>query len=145
MNMTKHFRNNSVEIPSKSDIWASLNLVPLFPETQLKKIIKKRESLKQQLSEQILMATNRSYSPMKYRWITDSDGHVRRVAVPIKLKKWWREIPTGKMQLCIYVRGKVLELEAGKSAIEIATYSELVPTLKLIQDAVDLGDFDKLI
>jgi len=143
--MTKHFMKDLDEISSKSDIWTSLRLVSLFPETQLKKIMKKRESLKDQLSEQILMATNRSYSPMKYRWLTETDGHVRRVAVPIKLKKWWREIPTGKLQLCIYVRGKALELEVGKNAIEIDTYSDLIPTLQLIQQAVDLGDFDELL
>ena len=143
--MTKHFMKDLDEISSKSDIWTSLRLVSLFPETQLKKIMKKRESLKDQLSEQILMATNRSYSPMKYRWLTETDGHVRRIAVPIKLKKWWREIPTGKLQLCIYVRGKALELEVGKNAIEIDTYSELIPTLQLIQQAVDLGDFDELL
>ena len=143
--MTKHFMKDLDEISSKSDIWTSLRLVSLFPETQLKKIMKKRESLKDQLSEQILMATNRSYSPMKYRWLTETDGHVRRVAVPIKLKKWWREIPTGKLQLCIYVRGKALELEVGKNAIEIDTYSDLIPTIQLIQQAVDLGDFDELL
>ena len=143
--MTKHFMKDLDEISSKSDIWTSLRLVSLFPETQLKKIMKKRESLKDQLSEQILMATNRSYSPMKYRWLTETDGHVRRVAVPTKLKKWWREIPTGKLQLCIYVRGKALELEVGKNAIEIDTYSDLIPTLQLIQQAVDLGDFDELL
>ena len=143
--MTKHFMKDLDEISSKSDMWTSLRLVSLFPETQLKKIMKKRESLKDQLSEQILMATNRSYSPMKYRWLTETDGHVRRVAVPIKLKKWWREIPTGKLQLCIYVRGKALELEVGKNAIEIDTYSDLVPTLQLMQEVVDLGDFDELL
>jgi hypothetical protein len=143
--MTKHFMKDSEETSSKSDIWASLRLVSLFPETQLKKIMKKRETLKDQLSEQILMATNRSYSPMKYQWLTETDGHVRRVAVPMKLKKWWREIPTGKLQLCIYVRGKALELEVGKNAIEIDTYSDLVPTLQLMQEVVDLGDFDELL
>ena len=143
--MTKHFSKDSIDTKSKSDIWTSLTLVALIPETQLKKIIKKRETLKDQISEQILMATNRSYSPMKYKWITENDGNVRRVAIPIKMKKWWSEIPNGKFQLCIYVRGKALELEVGKHAIEIERYSQLVPTLQIIQEAVDLGDFDELI
>ena len=143
--MTKHFRTNSKGAKAKSDIWASLKIVALTPETEIKKIMKKRASLRDQISEQILMATNRSYSPMKYKWITESDGHVRRVAIPLKMKKWWRQLPTGQLQICIYTGGKPVELDAGKSAIEIKAHSDLVPTLQLIQEAVDLGDFDDLI
>ena len=143
--MNKHLRKSSEKKLFKSEIWASFKLVALVPETHLKKIRKKRDALRSQISEQILMATDRSYSPIKYKWLTESDGHIRKVAIPKNLKKCWREIPKGKLQVCIYVSGKVLELEAGKSAIEIESYYELVPTLKLIQKAVDLGDFDALI
>ena len=143
--MNTHFRKDSIESLPKSDVWASLKLVPLIPEIQLKKIVKKRETLKDQISEQILMATNRSYCPMKYKWLTENDGNVKRVAFPVKMKKWWREIPNGKFQLCIYMRGKPLELETGKHAIEVENFSHIVPTLQKIQEAVDLGDFDGLI
>ena len=143
--MNTHFRKDSIESLPKSDVWASLKLVPLIPEIQLKKIVKKRETLKDQISEQILMATNRSYCPMKYKWLTENDGNVKRVAFPVKMKKWWREIPNGKFQLCIYMRGKPLELETGKHAIEVKNFSHIVPTLQKIQEAVDLGDFDELI
>ena len=143
--MTRHFNKQSVNGIAKSDAWAALNIVSVFPTHELKRIMKKRQSLLDAVSEQILMATTRSYCPTKTKWITEADGNVRRVHVPIQLKKWWKQIPNGKLHICIYVRGKPMDLEPGKNAIEIEGYSELIPTLKLVHKSIKLGDFDDLI
>ncbi len=143
--MTKFFNMQSVNETAKSDAWAALNIVSVFPTPELKRILKKRQSLLDALSEQILIATTRSYISSKPKWITEADGNVRRVQVPVKLKKWWKQIPNGRLHICVYVKGKPLELEPGKNAIEIAEYSQLIPTLKLIQKSIELGDFDDLI
>ena len=143
--MTRHFNKQSVNGIAKSDAWAALNIVSVFPTHELKRIMKKRQSLLDAVSEQILMATTRSYCPTKTKWITEADGNVRRVKVPIQLKKWWKQIPNGKLHICIYVRGKPIDLEPGKNAIEIGGYSELIPTLKLVHKSIELGDFDDLI
>jgi hypothetical protein len=37
-----------------------------------------------------------------------------------------------------------LELEPGKNAIEIEGIAELIPTLKLVYQSIELGDFDDL-
>jgi hypothetical protein len=42
------------------------------------------------------------------------------------------------------MRGKPLELETGKHAIEVENFSQIVPTLQKIQQAIDLGDFDEI-
>ena len=94
--MTKQFSKEQAVTSAKSDIWASFRLVPAYPEKEIKKIFKKRSTLRDALAEQILMATNRSYTPMKSKWITEVDGNVRRVAVPASIKKWWRHCPDGK-------------------------------------------------
>ena len=143
--MTRHFNKQSVNRITKSDAWAALKIVSVFPTHELKRIMKKRQSLLDAVSEQILMATTRSYCPTKTKWITEADGNVRRVQVPIQLKKWWKQIPNGKLHICIYVRGKPMDLEPGKNAIEIEGCSELIPTLKLIYKSIELGDFDDLI
>lgn len=143
--MTKHFNKQSVNDKAKSDAWAALKIVSVFPTPELKRIMKKRQSLLDAVSEQILMATTRSYTPTKTKWITEADGNVRRVQVPMQLKKWWKQIPNGKIHLCVYVKGKPLSLERGKNAIEIEGYSELICTLKLVHKSIELGDFDDLI
>ena len=143
--MTKHFNNQSVHKNKKSNAWATLNIVSVFPMPELKRIMKKRQNLLDAVSEQILMATTRSYTPTKIKWVTEADGNVRRVQVPMQRKKWWRQIPNGKLHICVYTNSKPLNLEPGKNAIEIEGYSELIPTLKLIHRSVELGDFDDLI
>ena len=143
--MTKHFFKHSANEIAKSHIWAAFDIVSVFPTPELKRIIRKRKSLLDALSEQILMATTRNYTPSKTKWITEPDGNIRRVLVPIQIKKWWKQIPNGKLHICVYFKGKPIELMPGKNAIEIKGHSELIPTLQLVQKSIELGDFDDLI
>ena len=107
--------------------------------------MKKRDQLKTKLSEQILMATDRSYVATKNKWITEVDGHVRRVALPVKVRRWWSEVDGGKLQISLFYKGKPLELEPGKDAVEVSCPNDLIPTLRLLQKSIDLGDFDNLL
>ena len=130
---------------TRSKEWASFKLVPASPIQSISKVFRKRDDLHKEVAEQILMASNPSYVPMKSRWITAPDGAVRRVVVPKKLKKWWVSLPNGKIEVSVYVKRKRLELEIGKNAIEIDGKSELLSTLESIQRSIDHGDFDTLI
>ena len=143
--MTKHFSNQPVNEIVKSHVWAEFNIVSVFPTLELKRIMKKRQSLLDAVSEQILMATNRTYTPTKTKWVTEPDGNVRRVLVPIQIRRWWKQIPNGKIHICVYFKGRPTELIPGKSAIEINAHSDLIPTLQLIHKSIELGDFDDLI
>jgi len=143
--MTKHFMIIRDIKDKKSNVWGHFKLVARMPDRELKVRIKKRERLKQALSQQVLLATNKSYKPVKFKWITDAGGHVRRVAVPIKIKKWWVENPNGTVHVSVFIKGKPIELEDGKNAIEISGLSELATTLNLIAKSIDLGDFDEFL
>ena len=105
---------------------------------------KKRSTLRDALAEQILMATNRSYTPMKSKWVTEVDGNVRRVAVPASSKNGGANVQTDNSNLRLSP-GKMLELAPGKNAIEINSHAELLPTLNLINASIDLGDFDEFL
>lgn len=143
--MSDHSKKNGNGDIAKSDTWTSFKMVQAVPEQSVSKVFRKREALHALVAEQILLAANRSYAPMKSRWITEIDGNVRRVMVPKKIKKWWVELPNGKIHVSVYVKSKRLELEPGNNAIEINELSELVSTLESIQQTIDLGDFDSLI
>ena len=141
-NKANNSRDNGIV---RSEEWASFKLVPASPVQSISKVFRKREALHKEIAEQILMASNPSYAPMKSRWITGPDGNVRRVMVPKKIKKWWLSLPNGKIEVSVYVKRKRLELESGKDAIEIDGKSELVRTFESIQRSIDHGDFDTLI
>ena len=143
--MTKHFSKIKSPDEVKSDIWNSLKFVTKIPNSQIKSAMKKRDQLKTKLSEQILMATDRSYVPTKNKWITEVDGHVRRVALPVKVRRWWSEVDGGKLQISLFYKGKPLELEPGKDAVEVSCPNDLIPTLRLLQKSIDLGDFEDLL
>lgn len=143
--MSDHSKKSGNSAIAKSDEWTSFKMVQAVPEQSISKVFRKREALQALVAEQILLATNRTYAPMKSRWITEIDGNVRRVMVPKKIKKWWVELPNGKIQVSVYVKSKRLELEPGKNAIEINGLPELVSILESIQRTIDLGDFDSLI
>ena len=117
--MTKYFSGQSVSQSAKSDVWAALNIVSLYPASELKRIMKKRQSLLDAVSEQILMATTRSYTPTKSKWITEADGNVRRVQVPIQLKKWWTQIPNGKLHLVFLSKANLWNWSQAKPQLKL--------------------------
>ena len=129
----------------RSDDWASFKFVAATPVQSISKVFRKRDALQKEVAEQILMASNPSYAPMKSRWITGIDGNVRRVMVQKKIRKWWLKLPNGKIEVAVYYKRKRLELEPGKDAIEIAGKSELIQTFESIQRSIEYGDFDSLI
>ena len=143
--MTKHFIFDKENILPKSEIWRGFKLVTRIPEKQLKHTQNIRNRLQKLISQQILMASDKSYQPTKFKWVTDAFGNVRRVAVPIRTKKWWILTPCGKVQISVIYKGNPVELEFGKNAIEIDSLNDLIPTLKLLQKSVALGDFDSIL
>ena len=66
----------------------------------------------------------------------------KQVEVAKRVKQWWFVAENGKLVLNIRYGVRLLELAKGKSAVEIATAAELVPTLELIKQAVEAGELD---
>jgi hypothetical protein len=61
------------------------------------------------------------------------------------VRRRWTEQLGDTILLTIRYGNKVIELEKGKNAIELSLISELEPTLQSIKQAVDSGEFDKLL
>ena len=108
-------------------------------------MLRKRETIVKDIDQQIEMATNRTFRPVKYKWQSDFNGNIRQIAVTIKVKKWWTEMLDGKVQISVYYKGKALEFRQGLNAIQIDSIRELAPTFELMQVSINLGDFDDLL
>ena len=143
--MTTHFDSKLHKKGVKSGIYESFDFVSREPEKYIIEMRLKREVIVKDIDQQIQIATNRAFRPVKYKWRSDFTGNIRQVAVPIKVKKWWTETLDGKVQISVYHKGKSLEFKEGRSAIQIDSMRELVPSFELLQVAINLGDFDDLL
>ena len=76
--------------------------------------------------------------------VNNEDG-TRKLEIPKRIRRWWCEQQGGTILLTIRYGNKVIELEQGKNAIELSSKAELEPTLQSIKQAVDNGEFDKLL
>ena len=65
--------------------------------------------------------------------------------VPVRFLPWWWRDEAGKLMLTLRYGSKRIELKPGKPAIEVGEDAALVPTLKLIREAVAAGELDKLL
>jgi hypothetical protein len=75
--------------------------------------------------------------------VRDDDGVRRSVEVPKRVRAWWWNSEGGKISLNVRYGARVVELAKGKSTIEVAAPTDLIPTLELIKRAVEAGELDK--
>ena len=123
----------------------TLNFVAFSPLANSNPIAARRRKLIAKIDEQILLATDKGYTPTQHKWITDADGNQRKVEVAKRVKRWWTASVDGKINLVVRYGSKPLEFAKGKNAIELASDAEVADTLCKVRDAVELGEFDALI
>jgi hypothetical protein len=143
--MTTHFDSKLHKEGVKSGIYESFEFVVREPEKYIIAMLRKRGAIVKDIDQQIQIATNRAYRPVKYKWRSDFSGNIRQIAVPIRVKKWWTETLDGKVQISVYHKGKALEFKEGRNAIQVDSIKELKPSFELLQVAINLGDFDDLL
>lgn len=124
-----------------------LKLTGAQKPTQMSPIQQRRNKLAKRLWEQMELAkaqqTGTTYTPTKFRTITDAETGVRKqVETNKRVKAWWFVAENGKLVLSVRYGTKVLELAKGKWAVEVGSEKDLVPTLQLLKDAVLAGELD---
>ena len=106
----------------------------------------RRMKLARKLWEQIQLAKSQAdgtqFTMTRFRSVTDPDGSRRSVEIPRRVRAWWWTTDTNKLALNIRYGARKIEISKGKSAVEIATVTDLVPTLELIKQAVEAGELD---
>ena len=122
-----------------------LKLVPNKKSNSNNSFLKRRRKLIAKINEQILLATDSNYKPTKTKWLHNEDGTERKLEIPKRIRRWWCEQQGGTILLTIRYANKVIEFEQGKNAIELSSKAVLEPTLQSIKQAVDNGEFDKLL
>lgn len=125
----------------------SLKLVSAKRPSDIPPIVKRRNRLIAKIWEQTELAKGtqegKTYAPLHMRTVKDREtGEARRVETPKRVKAWWFTADNGKVCLSVKYGAKILELAKGKSAIEVGSMAELIPTLETLKAAVDAGELD---
>ena len=123
----------------------TLNFVAFNPLANNNPIAVRRRKLIAKIDEQILLATDKAYTPTQQKWVTDADGNQRKVEVAKRVKRWWTASVDGKINLVVRYGSKPLEFAKGKNAIELASEAEVADVLAKVREAAELGELDALI
>lgn len=125
----------------------NLKLVATKRPGALPQIVQRRNRLIAKIWEQTELAKaqqeGKSFQPTRFRSVKDAETGERRNVESLKrVRAWWFTAENGR--LCIQVRygAKVLELAKGKTAIEVGSTDNLIPTLDALKAAVAAGELD---
>ena len=126
---------------------ANLKLVAAKRPVQLSPVVQRRNKVAKRIYEQIELAKAKQdgkvYSPTRLRTIKDEEtGLNKTVQVPKRLKEWWFTADSGKLCVSLRYGAKVIEIAKGKTAVELASETELVATLEVLKQAVESGELD---
>lgn len=107
----------------------------------------RRNKLFNKLWEQIQLTTAQQtgaeFAPVRTRSYKDIEtGIHKHVTAAKRVKQWWFTADNGKLIVNVRYGTRLIELAKGKTAVEVASTADLVPTLELIKQAVEAGELD---
>jgi hypothetical protein len=108
-------------------------------------VTKRRNKLLEKIDEQILLASDDTYNPVKRVNTTDEHGNTRVIEKPKRVKRWWSVQNDGKVLLTVRYGARAIEFQKGKDAIEVQSVTELADTLQTVRKAVADGELDELL
>lgn len=124
---------------------ASLKLVEFKPEHAQGRIFMRRRKLADKIDQQINLASDPAYAPMKIITVTDNEGNQQRKEVAKRIKRWWVANSDGTVQLTVRYGSKPLELAKGKNAIQCSDIKEIGTVLGRVKEAVMNGELDAML
>ena len=130
---------------------AALKLVVSKKNRAVSPVMHKREKLTAKLTEQIALCEAQQggqlYAPKRLKTVVDTETGERKVIATTKrVREWYWRTSDGKVNLAIKYGAKTLALgKGGKNAIELASENEVLDALRLIKNAVSLGELDDAI
>ena len=131
---------------AKMSVLDKLKIVALAKQVKGTVEQERRKKLAEQLTEQLKLAEaalgGMAYQRTKAAWDTDADGNRYRVQRPVKLRHWWTVADGGVAQFGVRYGAVPLQLQPGKTAVEVAKLADLPVVIKTLLQAVDAGELD---
>lgn len=108
-------------------------------------VTKRRNKVLDKIDEQILLASDNSYTPTKRVTVIDGEGNARVIDKPKRVKRWWSVQTDGKVLLTVRYGARAIEFQKGKDAIEVESVTQLTEMLQIVRQAVAEGELDDLL
>jgi len=130
-----------------TSILNTLKLTAARKSRTLPDVVKRRNKLLQKLMEQRELAAaleqGQHYAPKRLRSLRDADTGARVVKeVAVRIKPWFWTGEKGECLLAINYGSKQIELQKGKTAIDVGSADNLVTVLETVITAVKNGELD---
>jgi len=130
-----------------TSILNTLKLTAARKSRALPDVVKRRNKLLQKLMEQRELAAaleqGQHYAPKRLRSLRDADTGARVVKeVAVRIKPWFWTGEKGECLLAINYGSKQIELQKGKTAIDVGSADNLVAVLETVITAVKNGELD---
>ena len=123
-----------------------LKIVAMAKKTKGTVEQERRKKLAEQLTEQLKLAEavlgGVTYQRTKAAWDTDAAGNRYRVQRPVKLRQWWTVGDGGTVEFGVRYGAVPLQLQPGKTAVEVAKLADLPVVIKTLMQAVEAGELD---
>jgi hypothetical protein len=125
----------------------TLQLTAARKSRALPDVVKRRNKLLIKLSEQRMLAAalaqGEHYAPKRLRSFTDANtGSKITKEVPVRIKAWFWTGEKGETLLAIHYGSKQMELQKGKTAIDVGDANKLCDVLDTVMQAVRNGELD---
>ena len=130
-----------------TSILNTLKLTAARKSRSLPDVVKRRNKLLMKLMEQRELAAaleqGQHYAPKRLRSLRDADTGTRVVKeVAVRIKPWFWTGEKGECLLSINYGSKQIELQKGKTAIDVGSADRLVVVLDTVITAVKNGELD---
>lgn len=125
----------------------SLNLIKAVSSDKADPVSLMRRKLLERIADQIALAKAQAegaiHQRLRFRRVKDPlTGDVTYIPAKSRIRPWWQEQRDGSVLLTVKYGSRPLDLQNGKAAIKASSFSEVVPTLEVIQTAVRAGELD---
>lgn len=124
-----------------------LKLSTAKKQAHMPTVVIRRNKMATKVWEQIQLAKSQidgtTFIVKKFRTIKDKETGLRKsVEIPKRIREWWFKNEQGKVCVAVKYGSQVIELAKGKHSIEVGNANELVKTLELVKQAVEVGELD---
>ena len=128
---------------------SNLTFVDEIKPKSIPLILRMRNKLSDRIWEQIKLAEAKqmgsNYAPLKTKRLRDTEGNIKQIELPKRIKPWWFTSHSGKLCLSIYYGTKRIEITPGKPAIDVKDIEGLTMVLNTLKQAVENGELDQQI